>query len=319
LSLIFKYIKEFYQKEFNLFYLLLIIAMLALLIYLNYWHGLENKLGAYAKSMLAGFFAYYLLYAIPFVTAFLLQGFFYKNCTFYTNTWFWIIVLFAPALFSFRVNFNFHQNWVTTQWPGVDKEFYLRSISWVVRAFVLIIPVFIIWWIKDRGNQPFYGIKPLQSLQPYLIMLLLMLPLIAWASTQKDFLQVYPKAKLLQHIPIVHFTNYWRQIVFELCYGFDFLSIEIFFRGFLVLALMKICGTHCIIPVACFYCTIHFGKPMAEAISSFWGGLLLAIVAFNTGSIWGGLIVHVGIAWLMEAGGWLGNVWIKAIPTTVNK
>ncbi|MBL0146939.1 MAG: hypothetical protein IPP48_15685 [Chitinophagaceae bacterium] len=69
---------------------------------------------------------------------------------------------------------------------------------------------------------------------------------------------------------------------------------------------MHICGTHCIIPVACFYCAIHLGKPMAEAISSFWGGLLLGIVSFNSGSIWGGLIVHLGIAWFMEIGGWLG-------------
>lgn len=311
MSQVFKYIKEFYQKEFNLFYLLLILALLALLIYLNYWHGLEKKLTPSGKSTLASFCGYYLLYVIPFLTAFLLQAFFYKDCTYYSNTWFWIIVLLAPAFFSFRVNFSFHENWVTSHWPGVDKYFYLRSINWVVRVFVLLIPVFIIWWIKDRDNQPFYGTKSLGSLQPYLIMLLLMLPLLAWASTQKDFLQVYPKAKLLQHIPITHWTDYWRQLVFELCYGFDFVSIEFFFRGFLVLSLMKICGTHCIIPMACFYCTIHFGKPMAEAISSFWGGLLLGIIAFNTGSIWGGLIVHLGIAWLMEAGGWLGALWVK--------
>jgi hypothetical protein len=58
--------------------------------------------------------------------------------------------------------------------------------------------------------------------------------------------------------------------------------------------------------VACFYCTIHFGKPPGEAISSFWGGLLLGIISYNTKSIWGGLIVHLGIAWMMEAGSWLG-------------
>jgi membrane protease YdiL (CAAX protease family) len=150
-------------------------------------------------------------------------------------------------------------------------------------------------------------------------MLLLILPLLAWASIQNDFLQMYPKAKLLQHLPITHWTNYWRQLVFELCYGFDFVSIEIFFRGFLILAFVNICGTHCIIPMACFYCTIHFGKPMAEAISSFWGGLLLGIIAINTGSIWGGLIVHLGIAWLMEIGGWLGGLWVKAMPASFTK
>ena len=103
----------------------------------------------------------------------------------------------------------------------------------------------------------------------------------------------------------------WRYLAFELSYGFDFVSIEFFFRGFLILALLHICGQHCIIPVACFYCSIHFGKPMGEAISSFFGGVLLGIVSFNTRSIWGGLFVHLGIAWMMEIGGFLGSIFSK--------
>jgi hypothetical protein len=71
---------------------------------------------------------------------------------------------------------------------------------------------------------------------------------------------------------------------------------------------------HCIIPVACFYCTIHLGKPMGEAISSFFGGTILGIVVYNTGSIWGGLIVHLGTAWMMELGGWLRH----SLKTPVN-
>ena len=155
---------------------------------------------------------------------------------------------------------------------------------------------------KRQQQQPFYGTKALHSLKPYLIMLVIMFTFLAWASTQKDFLQAYPRSKILQHIPANRFSDYWRHIVFELCYGLDFVSIEFFFRGFLVLALMDICGSHCIIPMACFYCSIHFGKPMAEAVSSFWGGMLLGIISFYSGSIWGGLIVHLGIAWLMELG-----------------
>ena len=54
-----------------------------------------------------------------------------------------------------------------------------------------------------------------------------------------------------------------------------------------------------------------FGKPLGEDISSFWCGLLLGIISYNTQSIWGGLIVHLGIAWLMEAGSWLGLLFKK--------
>jgi len=311
LTQVFKYIRTFYQKEFNLFYLFLIVLMLAVLIYLNYWHGLEKRYAASAKTRLAGFFGYYFLYAVPFFLAFFLQPLFYKDCDYYSNKWFWIIVLLAPAFFSFRVNFNFQESWILNRWPGQDKLFYLQSINWAVRVVVLLLPVVFIWFIKDKNNQPFYGTKALESLKPYLIMLAIMLPLLAWASTQKDFLQVYPRSKILQHIPVNSFAGYWRHVVFELCYGLDFVSIEFFFRGFLVLALLDICGTHCIIPMACFYCSIHFGKPMAEAISSFWGGMLLGIISFYSGSIWGGLIVHLGIAWLMELGGWFGSIWVK--------
>ncbi|MEO6550749.1 MAG: CPBP family intramembrane glutamic endopeptidase [Ferruginibacter sp.] len=307
MSKILKYIEEFYRAEIRLFYLLIVMAMLAVMIYFNYWHGLEKHYVAGGASRFYRFAGYYLLYFIPFATAFLLQRFFFKEYNYLQTPWFWIIILLAPAFFSFRVNFDFHQAWVIQHFSGADLKFYLHSINWIVRVFVVLLPVYIVWWIKDRKVQPVYGTKALDDIKPYLIMLLIMAPLIALASTQKDFLQVYPRAQIIDNIPMQTWQQKWRYLVFELSYGFDFVSIEIFFRGFLILALANICGSHCIIPVACFYCTIHFGKPMGEAISSFFGGMLLGIVSYNTQSIWGGLLVHVGIAWLMEMGGFIGS------------
>ena len=309
MSAIFKYLQNFYQKEFKLAYFLIILFLLGIYIYLNYWHGLENRFAAGGNTKWSNFFGYYLLYLVPFAAAFLLQLLFYKDCHYYQNYWFWIILLLAPAFFSFRVNFDLHQTIIKNLWDGDEQIFWLRSLNWVVRVFVVLIPVFIIWWTKDKSNQPFYGTAALKNVKPYLVMLCIMIPLIALASTQKDFLQMYPKAKVLDGLVLP--SNKWHYIIYEICYGFDFVSIEFFFRGFLILSLAKICGPHCIIPVACFYCTIHFGKPMGEAISSFWGGLLLGIVSYNTQSIWGGLIVHLGIAWLMEAGSWLGLLFKK--------
>ncbi|MBL0146940.1 MAG: hypothetical protein IPP48_15690 [Chitinophagaceae bacterium] len=101
----------------------------------------------------------------------------------------------CTSFFLFRINFDFHQVLITNKWSGDEQLFWLRCINWIVRVFVVLIPVFIIWFIKDRGNQPFYGTKALDSIKPYLIMLLIMLPLLAWASTQPDFLAMYPKAK----------------------------------------------------------------------------------------------------------------------------
>lgn len=306
MSSIFKYIRNFYENEFKLAYFLVVLILLGIYIYLNYWHSLEDRFAAGGKTIWSNFFGYYLLYFIPFATAFLLQLFFYKNCNYYQNYWFWIILFLSPAFFSLRVNFHYQEAFIEKIWSGDAQIFWLRCLNWVVRVFVVLIPVFIIWFIKDRNNQPFYGSAALKDLKPYLIMLLVMVPLIALAGTQKDFLQMYPKAKFIAELDLPQKKLHY--LIYELCYGFDFVSIEFFFRGFLILSLLKICGPHCIVPVACFYCSIHFGKPMGEAISSFWGGLLLGIISYNTQSIWGGLIVHLGIAWLMEAGCWVALV-----------
>lgn len=303
LNQILKYIKAFYRIEFRFFYLFVIVAMLAVLIYFNYWQSLEEKYVMAGDTTLRHFIGYYLLYFTPFAIAFFIQPLFYKNCSYFKNHWFWIVLFIAPAFFSFRVNFNYQETIVKQIWEGEKLIFWLKCLSWVVRSLLILLLLYFFWRLKDKNNQPFYGTRALDSVRPYLGMLGIMIPLIVLASTQKDFLAMYPKAKFLYDMNLGH--QPWRYVVYELCYGFDFVSIEFFFRGFLILSLIHICGKHCIIPAACFYCIIHFGKPMGEAISSFWGGLLLGIVSYNTRSVWGGLMVHLGIAWLMELGGWL--------------
>lgn len=300
---VFTYITAFYKTGFHFRYFLLILVMVGLLVYLNYWHNLEIILTTSGTGQWSQFAGYYLLYVIPFASAFFFQYIFLTDIRWHSNPWFWFILLMAPAFFAARVSFNFHNAVIAGIWSGDKLLFWQKSLSWVVRVFVVLIPVAITWWLKDKDNMPFYGSATVKSLRPYLIMLLIMVPLIALASTQNDFLQMYPKAKFIEELELSN--KKWYYLLYELCYGFDFVSIEFFFRGFLILSLMKICGPQCIIPVACFYCCIHFGKPMGEAISSFWGGLLLGIISYNTKSIWGGLLVHLGIAWLMETASWL--------------
>jgi hypothetical protein len=67
LNQVFKYIRDFYSKEFNAFYLLVIMLLLGVLIYLNYWHGLEKRYVAGGKTKLANFAAiiYYIFCHLP--------------------------------------------------------------------------------------------------------------------------------------------------------------------------------------------------------------------------------------------------------------
>jgi len=90
-------------------------------------------------------------------------------------------------------------------------------------------------------------------------------------------------------------------MIFELLYGADFLNVELLFRGFFVVGMAQILGKHAVMPMVIIYCFLHFGKPAGEAISSIFGGYILGIIALNTRSVWGGIIIHVGVAWMMEA------------------
>jgi hypothetical protein len=181
-------------------------------------------------------------------------------------------------------------------------------VYWPFKLIIVTLLLVLVWKIFDR-EQPFYGMNWKGfSLKPYFMMLLIMIPLIAAASTQHDFLTVYPKLKRIDYLLAGGNTG-WKKLLYELSYGSDFFTIELFFRGFLVLAFMKWAGKDAILPMALFYCTIHFGKPLGECISSFFGGIILGVVTYHTRSIFGGLIVHLGIAWLMELGGYIGRMY----------
>ena len=56
-------------------------------------------------------------------------------------------------------------------------------------------------------------------------------------------------------------------------------------------------------PIACFIAAFILANRSAKP-SAVSGGLFLGIISYNTRSIWGGLLVHLGIAWSMELGGW---------------
>jgi hypothetical protein len=278
--------------------------MVGLIIYFNYYHSLQANIVT-GKSWFAGFAGYYFIYFIPFAVAYFLQLVFYKNIPFLTNKWFWIILFLAPAIFAFRVKFNFHYPLIWEAWKGNEMLFWLRCSKWFVGLFVVIPIVYIMWKIKDSKTESFYTSKKLPDIKPYLLLVLCMIPLIALAASQPDFLKMYPRAKVVGTWDLS--PSYLYYFLHEIFYSMDFITIEIFFRGFLIISMIQVCGKHCIVPAACFYCCIHLGKPMGEAISSFAGGLLLGIISYNTKSIRGGLIVHLGIAWLMEIAGFIAQ------------
>jgi membrane protease YdiL (CAAX protease family) len=48
------------------------------------------------------------------------------------------------------------------------------------------------------------------------------------------------------------------------------------------------------------YCMIHYGKPLPETLGAIVAGLVLGTLALRTRSIWGGVLIHIGVALTMD-------------------
>jgi hypothetical protein len=292
------FIKAYYN-EVNKPVLLFCTLFVAGLVYFNYQFGLENRLIKQLSAFPGHFLIYLAAFAVPHL-ALLLK----KNLPFFESPPLLIGLVAAPMVFAFKVSMDTHINVSGNEdW----NQYWNTIIYWPMRMITLVGILGVCWLLFNRKDN-FYGLSAKKfSYTPYLLMLLIMLPLLAAASTQPDFLATYPKMKEIIPLPAEATPHWLYKLLFQLSYGSDFFSVEIFFRGFLIVGFLKWVGSDAILPMACFYCTIHFGKPLGECISSYFGGLLLGIVAYNTSSIYGGLMVHLGIAWMMELGGYIGN------------
>jgi hypothetical protein len=296
------FIKTYYH-EVNKLALVFCTLFISVLIWLNYGHQLEHKLiyeSGLPLSQFTGHLVVYLAgFLIPYVFLFLAGK---KNRS--MKSAFWICLVLGPVIFAVKVSMDTYVNLSPDDhW----NNYWNDIIYWPLRLIVLV-AILSVCYLLFHKKENFYGLSARKfNPMPYLIMLLIMVPLITAASTQHDFLTVYPKMKMVLPLPDNANPSWFYKLLFELSYGSDFFSIELFFRGFLIVGFTKWVGKDAILPMACFYCTIHFGKPLGECISSYFGGLLLGIVSYHTRSIYGGLMVHLGIAWLMEVGGYIGN------------
>ena len=127
----------------------------------------------------------------------------------------------------------------------------------------------------------------------YIAMILVVLPLVVLVSFSKSFSEHYP---LYQDAG----SSLIALIIWELSYGLYFVIIEFFFRGFMVFSLARYIGSLSIFVMNIPYVMIHFGKPAAETIGSIIAGIALGTLSLRTRSIFGGVIVHITIAYGMD-------------------
>jgi hypothetical protein len=249
-------------------------------------------------------------YALPYFGACAVYAWQSRNWQFFRQKGFWKVsaaLLFVPFANQFLLFYRQGlAEWVA---PETLRFWWKVVFNMHTSFFYLLIPM--LWYVREKAAlDSFYGLTAKNfDPKPYLLMLGLMLPLLVWASFQPDFLSTYPRyrpetAEAYWGVPA------WLTVGgYELSYALQFLALEVFFRGFMNEKLRPYLGEGAVFVMASVYCYIHFGKPMAESVSSIFGGYILGVVAMRTRSVMGGVMVHVGIALGME---WLAYLQPKS-------
>ncbi len=275
--------------------LFLLILFLTGLIIFNYTIDFEDSvLDSYVNTP-KGTFYFSLFYSVVFLGALF--------CTIPLTT---IKKIFQQKLFwMFLMTSMFFVALYQSQNPirvlfkkSVYNYFSHKLVSQLDSLIIAIAMILFLGIWLGKSKYKLYGLLNFKfSAKIYFVFLALMIPLLVWAATQPDFLQEYPKLKF-SRFPSETYTTKFLQ--YEPFYLLNFIGVEWYFRGFMVLAFSQFLDRKAIAIVASVYCVFHFGKPMAECISSFFGGYLLGYMVYKSKTIWGGVIVHMGIAFLMD-------------------
>ncbi|MDY6933810.1 MAG: CPBP family intramembrane glutamic endopeptidase [Spirochaetota bacterium] len=177
-------------------------------------------------------------------------------------------------------------------YPGIYSNLYWAFFRVCV---YFIIPVMVIKCMFKENIRD-YGFRTNRSprvMLLYVVMFVAVFPLVYIASKDPGFLRTYPFYK--------HAANTWTELVlWESAYALQFLTLEFFFRGFILFSFSRYIGAYSILLMSVPYTMIHFQKPFPETLGAIIAGMFLGTLALRTRSIFGGVIIHVAVAWSMD-------------------
>ena len=177
--------------------------------------------------------------------------------------------------------------------------FELESFGWWTGwRFIgyLVFPMLVVLLMKGERIRDYY-IRPknfIRHLPIYIGLFLLVLPAVLIAAKTDSFKLTYPFYKLSNRSSF----DFW---AWQAMYWVQFISLEFFFRGFMLKALAPRFGSGAIFVMIVPYCMIHFGKPLPETLGAIIAGVVLGTLAMRTKSIWGGAFIHIAVALTMDS------------------
>jgi len=182
----------------------------------------------------------------------------------------------------------------SSQYGNLTQLLWFASFSFF---FYLMFPMlFMKIFFKHRIAD--YGLKIKGAFaygKFYIIFMAVMIPIIIFVARFPSFQNTYPFYQIPDNTPL------WpTMFIWELFYFFQFVGTEFFFRGFLIHGLKHRFGFYVIFVSMIPYCMIHFQKPFLEALASILAGFLLGIMSLRTNSVIMGIMLHFGVALLMD-------------------
>ena len=305
------YIRDFLHDEWNPQYFLAVAMLLVFLFVANYVFGLETSTVKHLEFPTEQTAFYFLLYSVPYFLTHWIYAAIKKDFRVFRTFRFWGLSLFAMIVLAIYIMLHDGPWYLLKSQPQLFAIISRRYQPISARCASNILPLTFggitligYWWRTDRKSMPLYGFSTKTiDLRPYIGILLLLIPIVVAASFSSDFQHAYPRYKFgfPDHLPPG--KQGFLIALFEGCYGADFVFIEFLFRGFMILGFARLLGSRAIIPMVVVYALIHFEKPVLEAISSILGGFALGVISYRTKSIYGGVILHLGVAMTMELAG----------------
>lgn len=300
---IFRYLRQYVSEYFNLRLYITMAIFITVMIAINYYYNFEDSVVDSYSGEPIQLLYFFLFQATPYYAVCILIHQFTPTKDFVFQRGFWVSSFTGLLILATDRWFYFHRELLSFSPNQLDTIIY-KCTSNLNSFLIIVLPLYIFYRLVDDRALSFYGItKKGVNIKPYFVLLLLVLPLVVGASFSADFLRQYPMyqrtngavAALFLELP-----EWVMAMTYEISYALSFFSVELIFRGFLILGLMRYLGSYVILPMVATYAFLHFGKPVGETIGSIFGGYILGVVAYYSRNIWGGVIVHMGLALLME-------------------
>ena len=291
----------FFRKDFHFAayaYTIVVVALSILLMYTtDFGYRLSYNLTPTSNEVLNNIFLFVVMYFLIVIPVTIIRGE-YRNIAktaLFTKGLLLMCLIGFSSAFSWNNVFNFDKFSAT-------EQSYIYKMLWRMCYLIFVLPFLVLLRLTvDRDVKGLYGIcRGAHHVKAYLSLYIVILPILAVVSFTSDFQSYYPIYEPWYFTNVFNLPAWLNTVLFETVYMSDFLMVEMFFRGVLVIGMASILGRTAVLPMIVVYVALHFGKPVLETISALFGGYFLGALAFQTRHIWGGVIIHMGIALVIE-------------------